>query len=79
MFLYHHGIVLLCLSFRVFAPRCAACQKPIAPEPVSAVIAIQWERVGRGRGAELEEGVHVEGEGRREREGERRARNKIEG
>jgi len=40
--------VLLCLSFRVFAPRCAACQKPIAPEPVSAVIAIQRERVGRG-------------------------------
>lgn len=61
-----------CLPFRVFAPRCAACQKPIAPEPVSAVIAIQRERVGRGEGEEQDlrrEYIGVEGQRGRE-EGE---------
>ena len=40
--------------FRVFAPRCAACQMPIAPQPVccNAVLACEWE----GEGVEKKEG-----------------------
>ena len=60
--LYHHGIEDIavppwhCLSLRVFAPKCAACQKNIVPELVSTVIVIQRQG-GVGRG----EGVHGEG------------------
>ena len=41
-----HLVTKIFLShFRVFAPKCAACQMPIAPQPVScsAVLADEWE------------------------------------
>ena len=54
--------------FRVFALRCAACQMPVAPQPVthSAVLACEWKgRSGEEGGVRGERGCWAdEWEGR---------------
>ena len=43
--LIHHASVDLFSHFRVFALRCAVCQMPITPQPVSrsAVLTCEWK------------------------------------